>query len=143
MKEVIIVVDEMENKDPILAHLEALMEQEAQMKQRFPDFELQAALDEPMFLKLTSPCVGLSLMDAYCALHWAELAAQALDRGMEALCRSIRSGGDRPRELADSHGGFFSPNPAAMSRAERQALKKRIYDAKALGEKIYPAAWGR
>ena len=131
-------MEEMMKPDPILAHLEALMEQEAEMQQRFPGFELQAALDEPMFLKLTSPCVGLSLMDAYCALHWAELAAQALDRGMEALCRSIRSGGDRPRELADSHGGFFSPNPAAMSRAERQALKKRIYDAKALGEKIYP-----
>lgn len=131
-------MDEMENKDPIMAHLEALMEQEAGVKQRFPDFELESALNEPMFLKLTAPCVGMSLMDAYCALHWAELANQALEQGMEALCRSIRSGGHRPRELAESHGGSFSPGHGAMSKAERELLKKRIYDAKALGKKIYP-----
>lgn len=128
-------------EEAILAHLEELIGQEEGMRERFPDFELVSALDEPMFLKLTSPCVGMSLMDAYCAIHWAELANKAVQQGMEALSRSILSGGARPRELSDSHGpAQISRDARSMSRAEREALKKRIYEARATGKKVYPGA---
>ncbi len=129
---------EREMDEAIVKHLAALLEQEQAMQQEFPGFELLRAMDEPMFVRLTSPCVGLSLREAWCALHWTELAAEAVQKGVEALSRSIRSGGARPRELADSAGTGFAPDPANMSRAQREALKKRIYEAKARGEKLYP-----
>ena len=97
------------------------------------------ALEEPEFLKLTAPHNGISLADAYYALHRDEIGKAAARESLLALSRSIRSGGERPRELSDSHPArSFSRHSADMSRAEREALKKRIYDAGALGEKIFP-----
>ncbi len=131
-------MEEMKMDEAIVKHLEALLSQEAEMQQEFPDFTLLAAMDDPMFVRLTSPCVGLSLKDAYCALHWSELAAAAVHKGMEALSRSIRSGSARPRELSGGAAAIYSADPRAMSRQQRDALKKRIYEAKAEGRKIYP-----
>ena len=60
-------------------------------------------------------------------------------QSLEALSRSIRSGGERPRELSDMReAGSFARKPGSMSKAEREALKKRIYDARAKNEKVFP-----
>jgi len=128
----------MEMDEAIVKHLEGLLSQEAGMQQEFPDFTLLSAMDDPMFVRLTSPCVGLSLKDAWCALHWSELAAAAVQKGMAALSRSILSGSARPRELSGGTAALYSVDPRAMSRQQREALKKRIYEAKAEGRKIYP-----
>ncbi len=130
--------EQMEMDEAIAKHLEALLAQEEGMQQEFPGFKLLEAMDDPMFVRLTSPCVGLSLKDAYCALHWSELAAAAVQKGLEVLSRSIRSGSARPKELCDSGAALYSADPRAMSRSQRQALKKRIYEARARGEKVYP-----
>lgn len=128
-----------DDSEKLMAHLAGLMEQEAELKKLFPDFELMRELEDPGFLKLTAPHNGLSLADAYYALHRDEIGRAAAKQSLLALSRSIRSGGERPRELGDCRQGqSFSRHPGSMSRAQREALKKRIYDAGALGEKIFP-----
>lgn len=122
--------------DNAFRHLDALMAEEAELRRDVPDFELAAALDEPMFLRLTAPHTGLSLSDAWYALHRNEIAEKAARESLEKLSRSLISGAGRPREFAGALPGGYEAGP--MSRAEREALKKRIYAAGALGEKVYP-----
>ncbi|MBQ2960806.1 MAG: hypothetical protein IJE09_06255 [Oscillospiraceae bacterium] len=129
----------LEDVQRVFEHLDCLHQQEAELKAQYPGFELGSALEDPGFLRLTAPHTGLSLIDAYYALHRDEMQEQAARESLEKLSRSILSGGRRPREICADHPAHsFSPDPRSMSRAQREQLKKRIYDAGALGEKIYP-----
>ena len=128
-----------EDEEKILRHLERLLGEEEKLKESVPGFELLSALEDPRFLRLTAPHTGVSLADAYYALNWVEISKAAAREGLEALSRSIRSGGERPRELKDSRGaGCISQDPRSMTKRERDALKKRIYDAAARNEKLFP-----
>lgn len=125
------------DKDSVFSHLDELMLQAQGMKQRFPDFELLTELEDPVFVKLTAPQIGLNLESAYIARHWKELDRAAAEKSLEAVTRSIRSGAARPRELRGSQAASsVQADPGSMSRKQREELKKRIYDAAALGQKI-------
>ena len=55
----------------------------------------------------------------------------------EALTRAVSYGGARPREIAGNMAASsMTADPRSMSRDEREALKKRIYEAKAQGRKL-------
>ena len=104
-----------------------------------PDFDLLRELEDPAFLRLTAPHSGVSLADAYYARHRAERERETARRSLEAVSRSLLSGGARPRELRETGAGArFTGDPRQMSKAEREALKKRILEAKAQGRKIGP-----
>jgi len=125
--------------EQIAGHLRALAAEAEALRESVPDFDLLAELEDPEFLRLTAPHSGVSLADAYYARHRAERERETARRSLEAVSRSLLSGGERPRELRETTAGArFYPNPAQMSRAEREALKKRILEAKAQGRKIGP-----
>ena len=122
------------------AHYDSLSRQAQAMGQRYPDFDLQKELDNPVFLKLTGPRVGLSVEDAYMAVHHRELM-EAVSRGVrQEAANAIRAGGMRPTEH-----GIHAKAPSVVTfdyknatRSQREAFKKQIFDAAARGEKIYP-----
>ena len=121
----------------IYRHFEQLVGQEASLKERVPEFSLSREMENPAFLKLTAPHTGLSLADAYYALHRDEIGREAALRSLEALTRSLRAGGGRPREISGNQpASTYSADPRSMSREERAALKRRIYEAKAQGKKL-------
>ena len=118
-------------------HLAELLRQEAELKGSFPDFDLLAALEDPAFIKLTAPHTGLSLEDAYYALHRREIGEATARRSLEAASSTVRAGLSRPRELNGRQGATASAaDPRQMSKEQREALKKRIYEAKAQGKKL-------
>lgn len=120
-------------------HLDELMAEAEEFKADFPDFELDSALCDEKFLRLTAPHTGLSLSDAYYALHRDEIGRRAAEESLKKLSRSILSGAARPREFGAEHAASgFAADPRRMTKSEREALKKRIYDAGALGERIFP-----
>ena len=104
------------------------------MKAQFPNFNLDAELQNPDFLKLTSPAIGLSVEDAYFAVHHKELGPQMMAYGMQRaknqMAQSIMAKGARPRE-----GGLDNRNAAAdmtmnfkaMDRKERNAVYAAIH----------------
>lgn len=125
--------------EQIAEHLRALAAEAERLQESVPDFDLLQELEDPTFLRLTAPHSGVSLADAYYARHRAERERETARRSLEAVSRSLLSGGARPRELRETTAGArFYPNPTQMSRAEREALKKRILEAKAQGRKIGP-----
>lgn len=110
-------------------HFDSLQRQAQDLRRQFPDFDLGKALEDPVFLRLTAPGVGVSLEDAYFATHRRQL--------QQTIVQSVRS---RPRENGT---GGAAPAVAAFdyrsaSPQQRAALKQAIRAAKARGEKLYP-----
>ena len=123
----------------IAEHLRALAAEAEALQQSVPDFDLMREMEDPAFLRLTAPHSGVTLADAYYARHRAERERETAQRSLEAVSRSIRSLGTRPQELRENRDTAY---PAAeqgrMSRAEREALKKRILEARAQGRHLAP-----
>ena len=126
-------------------HYDGLRQQGEAMREVFPNFDLKEALREPAFLRLTSPGVGLSVEDAYYALHRREIQQASMRYAVEKTAQRLRSswasGLQRPVE--NGAGGQAASTSAfdysKASRGQREAIKRSIRSAAARGEKIYPA----
>ena len=125
-------------------HIMKLEQQGEALKKVFPSFDLRTELKNPAFARMTAPGVGLSVEDAYYAVHRNEIqvaAMQATQRQTaQKISNAIQSGSRRPDEA-----GISSQAPSVTtfdyrkaSKEQRDELKKRIYEAKARGEKVYP-----
>ncbi len=126
------------------AHMENLHQQGEALKKTFPSFDLLEELKNPVFSRMTSPNSGLSVEDAYYAIHRKEIQQASMQaaaqKTAEQMSNAIRSGQSRPVE-----NGTQAQAPsvttfdyAHASREQREALKNRIREAAARGQKIYP-----
>ena len=125
-------------------HFTKLENQAAEMKKVFPNFDLQTELKNPAFLRMTSPNVGISVRDAYYAIHHDEMQAAAMQATAKATAQkisdNIRAGQRRPDE-----NGISGQAPSATtfdyskaSPEQRAAFKKDLRERWARGEKVYP-----
>lgn len=127
-------------------HYQGLVEQAEKFKQVFPGFDLHKALEDPMFLRLTAPNVGLAVEDAYYALHRKQLQGVAMQaaaqKTAEKLSNAIRAGANRPAEngMGGQGPAVASFNYASATPAQREALKNAIRRAGQRGEKLYPGS---
>lgn len=87
-----------------------------------------------------SPNTGISLEDAYFALHHHELmsgmAKTAIQKTKESMSANIQSGMNRPKEngtRTSAPGLDVKTNPKMLTRADREEIRRRVE----LGEKIY------
>ena len=122
-------------------HYAKLAEQAEALKQRIPDFDLEAELFNPndnRFMRMTSPEGGLDVETAYFAIHHRELEPQAMAYGIQKaqdqMAQTIQANQRRPVEGAIEGGqaGNFQVDPRSMSKAQRQDLINRARR----GEKI-------
>ena len=121
-------------------HIMLMEQQGEELKKIFPNFDLRKELQNPAFARMTSPNVGLSVEDAYYALHRKEIMAAGMQvtaqKTAQMISNSIQAGSRRPAEAgttgqAPSVTTFDYRN---ASREQREELKRRIRS----GEKIYP-----
>jgi len=125
------------------SHIQGLQQQEQAMREVFPGFDLRRELRNPLFARLTSPGVGLSVEDAFYAVHRKQMQQQSMEvaaqRTRQLISNAIQSGTHRPQEAgagqAPSLTRFDYRN---ASREQRQALKAQIRKAAAEGRKVYP-----
>ena len=128
----------------IQQHLIKLEQQGEALKKLFPNFDLRTELQNPAFARMTSPDIGIRVEDAYYAVHRNEIQTASMQiaaqKTAEKLSNAIQSGSRRPDE-----SGVSSQAPSVStfdyrtaSREQREAIKKRIRDAAARGEKLYP-----
>ena len=124
----------------IQQHFQKLQQQGEAMKTRFPGFDLQKEMQNPAFVRMTAPNVGISVEDAYFAVHRNEIMSAgmqvAAQKTAQKMSNSIQAGSRRPNEA-----GTTGQSPSvttfdyrSMSPEQRNALKARIRS----GEKIYP-----
>jgi hypothetical protein len=128
----------------IQQHFVKLEQQAEAMRRVFPNFDLRAELQNPAFARMTAPNVGISVEDAYYAVHRNEIQTAAMQvtaqKTAEKISNAIQSGSRRPDESgASSQAPSVSTfDYRSASREQREALKQRIRNAAARGEKLYP-----
>lgn len=125
-------------------HIAQLEQQGERMKSVFPNFNLMQELQNPAFARMTAPNVGISVEDAYYAVHRKEIMSAGMQvtaqKTASMISNSIQAGSRRPAEAgvtgqAPSVTTFDYKN---ASKEQRAALKQRIRSAAARGEKVYP-----
>ena len=121
-------------------HIWAMEQQAEAMQADFPDFSLQRELQNPVFLQLTAPGTGISVADAYYALHRQQIQENAVRETREKVVSAIASGARRPLEAGTSGQGpslttFRYDN---ASKEQRDAFKKELRRAWGRGETVYP-----
>ena len=125
-------------------HFTKLEQQAEAMKKVFPSFDLRTELQNPYFARMTSPNVGISVEDAYYAIHRNEIQTASMqiaaNKTAEKIASAIQSGSRRPNE-----SGASSQAPSVTtfdytkaSREQREAFKKDLRAKMARGEKVYP-----
>ena len=121
-----------------------LENQAKEMQKIVPNFNLQNELKNPAFLRMTSPNVGISVRDAYYAVHHDEMQTAAMQATAKAtaqkISNNIQAGQRRPDE-----NGISGQAPSATtfdyskaSPEQREAFKKDLRARLARGEKVYP-----
>ena len=121
-------------------HIQKLEQQGEAMKKVFPNFDLRKELQNPTFARMTAPNIGLSVEDAYYAVHRQELQTAAMQvaaqKTAQKISNDIQAGSRRPNENGTSGQApsVTTFDYRSMSPQQREALKKRIRS----GEKIYP-----
>lgn len=120
-------------------HFANLYRQGEEMKKRFPGFDLQKELENPVFYRMTSMEVNIPVESAYYAVHRAEIqSAQAkvvAEQTAKQMANSIRSNAARPDESGSRQGSStVTFDYSKASRQQREELKRRIRS----GERILP-----
>lgn len=127
---------EREQREQADRQMQAWIEEEATVKQVYPDFSLEAEAGNQTFVKMLS--MGFPMQQAYQAVHFNELMNNAIGataKGVEkAVTDNIRAKGQRPAENGASTQGAFttSQNVSKLTNKELAELAKRAKN----GERI-------
>lgn len=130
--------EQQEQNAMIQQHLESLARQGDELKKTFPGFDLKTELNNPQFRRMTAPNGGLSVEQAYMALHYRDIMPQAVQTGVQRaqaqISASLQANASRPAEGAMRQSAALDTHidPRNMSRQERQKLIERARR----GEKI-------
>ena len=128
------------------SHFNRLVRQSEAMKTVFPNFNLQKELQNPVFARMTHPDVGISVEDAYYAVHRNEIQTAAMkataQQTAQQISNSIQAGRGRPDEAGASGQApsVTTFNYKNASREQQLAFKADIRARMARGEKVYPGS---
>ena len=108
-------------------HFERLRRQAETLKAVYPEFDLLREMENPVFLRLTSPRVGLDVRTAYEVAHHQEFQRRLMRQGAQALAESLRSGG-RPAEngVTAAPASTLPSDPRSWSPQEREDIRRRV-----------------
>ena len=125
------------------SHFVNLVQQGEELKKTFPSFDLRAELQNPVFARMTAPDVGIPVAQAYRAVHSDEIQAVSMQvaahKTREQISQNIQSGMNRPTENGASAAASVSTTTnKGMTREYRAEIKRRMAEASARGEKLYP-----
>lgn len=129
-----------EQQRQIAEHLDILRSQEAAMREKFPGFDLRAELQNPAFVRMTQPGSGLSVEDAYYAIHRAEIEKARAEQIRQQTAKAVAANRNRPNEggaKGGSVGQGVSVDWRNATKEQREALKRRIRS----GEHIVPGQY--
>ena len=133
-----------EQQRQFAAHISRLEEQAEAMKQVYPDFDLRKEMENPVFLRMTSPGVNVPVETAYYAIHKDEIQRAAMQvsarKTAQMMANAVASGSVRPNEgtMNQATAPAAPRDYRSYTKEEREALKKRILASQFSGEKIYP-----
>lgn len=129
------------DRQTIETHINKLHEQAEEVRQYDPSFDVDREIaTNAVFARLTSPQIGMSVADAYFAVHRKEILAQRdqaqAQQAIAAVANTVRANQSRPKENgAAMPSSVTSKSYKDMSSAERTAFKDELKKRWARGEK--------
>ena len=115
-----------EGERTVKDHFSQLVRQGEELKRAFPGFDLMEELQNPSFLKMTAPGSGISVKDAFYALHGEEIQKESMQyaarQAGKMIAASVQAGASRPVE-----NGMQRPNPVTMS-VDIRGMDPRVRD---------------
>lgn len=106
-------------------HIMQLVQQAEALKDKYPGFDLQREMQDETFVRYTSPGVGMSVEQAYVALHHGELQQMAMQAAAQQSRRqaaqTMQANMARPRENAGRSAAPAAPiyqDPSTMTREQ-------------------------
>ena len=129
---------EREQQAQIERHLQTMVQQGEEVKKLYPAFDLQAELQNPAFVRLTAPGVGVDVRTAYEVVHRDEMRGAemqyAAQKSAQRIAASVQANGRRPAEngAAGAPGAMNKSDPTKLSKEDRAEIKRRVL----AGEKI-------
>ena len=119
-------------------HLQGMIQQGEEVKKLYPGFDLQVELQNPAFVRLTAPGVGVDVRTAYEVVHRDEMRGAemqfAAQKSAQRIAASVQANGRRPAENG-TQGGAAATNksdPRSLSKEDRAEIRRRVRN----GEKI-------
>lgn len=121
-------------------HFDGLQKQAQELAAKIPGFNLMNEINaNPAFAEMTRPGSPVTVEQAYYATHpefrQAEVQSVA-KKAVEGVAASVRAGQSRPAENGAQAASVGKVSYRSMSKADREALKQRIYAAGARGEHL-------
>ena len=115
-------------------HINGLMQQGEELKAKFPDFDFFKEMENEQFRNMTSPQMGMTVEQAYYAIHGQELVPQLMAYGMQRaqqqMGQTIQAQRSRPMEGAmnSRNQAAAEPkmNPNNLQKQDRHKIKEWV-----------------
>ena len=113
-------------------HFDGLARQAEELRRTFPDFDLMREMRNPAFLRMTAPGTGVSVKDAFFAVHGEDIQRESMRyaaaQAGRRIAASVQAGASRPVE-----NGIQAPAPVmigvdirGMNKKQREEYRRRI-----------------
>lgn len=114
------------------SRIQAWKREEELLKEKYPEYSLENAIKDPVFLKMLS--LDISQEQAYRATHFDNILREEMDRATCLYSDNLRARGGRPSEngVIGSGGVTMKNGVSSLSRGQRADIAKRAFN----GEKI-------
>ena len=123
-----------EKQQKLMQHFAGLKQQAENLKAVYPNFDLETELKNPTFQRLTMPGTGISVEDAFYAVHHKELGPQMLAAGMQRakqqMGQTIQARQNRPAEgamKARQGAAQVAVDPKKFTKAQREEIKRMAH----------------
>ena len=120
-------------------HFRGLAMQAEELKQTFPSFDLMQEMANPRFVRMTSPQGGLSVKDAFYAIHGEEIQRQTMQytaqQAGQRIAASVQAGASRPMENGQRRQGPVNAQPVDIGKMDKKTRAKYMERIRA-GEEI-------
>ncbi len=119
-------------------HFATLTRQGEELKQTFPDFDLMREMQNPAFVRMTAPGTGVSVKDAFYAVHGEDIQRESMQyaaiQAGRRIAASVQAGASRPVE-----NGIQAASPVmigvdirGMNKKQREEYRRRIHSGETI-----------
>lgn len=114
-------------------HFTKLIQQAEALKATYPQFDLQRELQDERFVRMTAPNGGLSVEEAYHALHHKEIAEQAMQfaaqQAQQQVSQTIQANRARPVEngmRGSARSVDVRSDPTKLTKKDLDEIARRV-----------------
>ena len=120
-------------EEALRRHFASLTMQAEELKRVFPDFDLMREMQNPTFARMTAPGTGVSVKDAFYAVHGEDIQRESMRyaaaQAGRRIAASVQAGASRPVE-----NGIRGVSPVTigvdirgMNKKQREEYRRRIH----------------